>query len=466
MSEFLKYILESGIALAIFYLFYEVGLKRETCFAQNRLYLLITPILSFLLPLFNLPIYFYTENPTNTVLELSPVQMIPMESSTAGFSLAEIIIYLYLAGVILVLTKMALDFRVLSRLLDRYKSEFVKKDGIYEVSSPDFKATFSFLNYIFWKVDPNHNEEDRQRIREHEMIHVKQKHSYDVIYIKFLCAVCWFNPIIWMYKTALENTHEYLADNSVIDHEDKYSYMSLLVSEVFRDSGFDTVHHFGKSRTSRRIEMMKLKSYISDRGRFLLVLPLSMVMLLVFSFEMREMDIAELQQDNQEPKSLDITISKNPEATEEFINIEDERIEAQIEDLSININNINSEAKMEKAIELINSLNLELSASSQSEAKELPSFPGGMNAWNKYLQQNIDIPNYGKSTPPEGKVFIEFIVRKSGKVDDVKIIKGFDSKFDSESLRVIQSSPDWIPGKIEGRPTEVKMVVPVELRFS
>lgn len=466
MSEFLKYILESGIALAIFYFFYEIGLKKETCFAQNRLYLLITPILSFLLPLFNLPIYFYTENPDNAVFELSPVQIISMEYSSGGFTLAEIIIYLYLMGMIILFVKMALDYWRLSRVIDEFKKEFTKKDNIFEVSSDDFHATFSFLNYIFWKVDPTMSESDRLKIRHHELIHVRQKHSYDLIYIKILCAILWFNPVIWMYRLALENTHEFLADNSVIDQEDKYSYIRLLVSEVFRDSGFETVHHFGKSRTSKRIEMMKLKSYVSDKGRFLLVIPLSLIMLLVFSFEMRQLDINELDKEiDKDLQALDITIYKNADINREYIRIEDGKLTAQIDDLSINIENIDSRAKMDKAFELINSLNLELSVDKQSDIKKLPEFPGGMSAWNSYLKKNLSIDKNPQTEVSEKRVYIEFTVEKNGKVEGVKLIQGADQFFNEESLRVIRSSPDWIPGHIEGKPIRVKMIVPVILKL-
>lgn len=92
---------------------------------------------------------------------------------------------------------------------------------------------------------------------------------------------------------------------------------------------------------------------------------------------------------------------------------------------------------------------------------ESPEFPGGMEGWNGFLRNNLTYPTLARQKGIEGTVYITFVVNKDGSVSDANILRGIGGGCDEESLRVIQSSPNWIPGKNKGEIVRTRMRVPI-----
>ena len=99
-------------------------------------------------------------------------------------------------------------------------------------------------------------------------------------------------------------------------------------------------------------------------------------------------------------------------------------------------------------------------ADPKSEVK--PTFPGGEEAYMKYLATNIKYPKTDK--PIKGIVVVSFVVDKNGKVKDVRVVRSLNKLCDDEVVRVVSASPEWIPGKKDGKPADVKMTLPVNFR--
>lgn len=97
--------------------------------------------------------------------------------------------------------------------------------------------------------------------------------------------------------------------------------------------------------------------------------------------------------------------------------------------------------------------------------ENMPEFPGGMAALNKFLSENVRYPVVAQENGVQGRVTIQFVVEKDGSVTDVKVAKGVDPSLDKEALRVVKSMPKWIPGKQNGAPVRVKYMVPVTFRL-
>ncbi|MCH6201012.1 energy transducer TonB [Aquiflexum sp. LQ15W] len=93
---------------------------------------------------------------------------------------------------------------------------------------------------------------------------------------------------------------------------------------------------------------------------------------------------------------------------------------------------------------------------------EVPEFPGGMEGWNGFLRNNLTYPTLARQKGIEGTVYITFVVNKDGSVSDANILRGIGGGCDEESLRVIQSSPNWIPGKNKGEIVRTRMRLPVQ----
>ncbi len=92
----------------------------------------------------------------------------------------------------------------------------------------------------------------------------------------------------------------------------------------------------------------------------------------------------------------------------------------------------------------------------------MPEFPGGVNALMSYLSENITYPEQAKKDGVHGKVFISFVIEKTGKVNNVKVLRGIGEACDAEAVRVVKSMPDWKPGLSEGKPVRVQYNIPIK----
>lgn len=95
-----------------------------------------------------------------------------------------------------------------------------------------------------------------------------------------------------------------------------------------------------------------------------------------------------------------------------------------------------------------------------------PQFPGGETALASFLKENIKYPFIAQENNIQGRVICNFIVEKNGSLSQVQVIRGVDPSVDKEAVRVIESMPDWIPGKIDGKNVRVRYTLPVTFRLN
>jgi protein TonB len=98
--------------------------------------------------------------------------------------------------------------------------------------------------------------------------------------------------------------------------------------------------------------------------------------------------------------------------------------------------------------------------------EEKPEFPGGEAAMFQWISKNIKYPEIAKENGIQGKVFVQFVIGKDGKVSDVQVVRGVDPSLDKEAVRVIQSMPAWKPGKQRGKPVKVSFQLPINFKLS
>ena len=94
------------------------------------------------------------------------------------------------------------------------------------------------------------------------------------------------------------------------------------------------------------------------------------------------------------------------------------------------------------------------------------SFPGGLEAWGKYLGKTMRYPKKARKKGIEGRVFVQFIVEKDGSISNVSVVKGIGTECDQETVRVLRSSPNWIPGRDNGELERQKMIQNVLFKFN
>jgi len=98
--------------------------------------------------------------------------------------------------------------------------------------------------------------------------------------------------------------------------------------------------------------------------------------------------------------------------------------------------------------------------------ENMPVFPGGDLGLMKYIQKNVKYPPIAKEYNITGKVYVSFIVDKSGSVTNAKIVRGVDKNLDAEALRVVKSLPKYKPGKQRGKPVRVMFTIPINFTLN
>lgn len=277
MKPFLIYILQSGLCLAVFYLIYELFLKRETYFQLNRIFLVSGLLLSFLIPVFPITSPFKTP----AALINFDYAFIP-SASARGFGSADFLYVFYGIGVLVFLLRFVLQLEKLRRVVRTYGIHRLR--GAKIVAVDQLFPPFSFLNIIFINQGPS-IDADLRRILAHEQVHIRQHHTLDVLLMEIVLSLQWFNPIIWRYKKALQETHEYLADSGVIAQGfSSIKYQLLMFEQHVGTSLFEFGNNFKKSQIKRRIVMLsKIKSPKAAKLKLLLALPLAIALVLIFA---------------------------------------------------------------------------------------------------------------------------------------------------------------------------------------
>ncbi len=283
MSGLGAYLLKSGACLAIFYGFYRLVLMKDTNFALNRAFLLGSAALSLVLPLFRVPSPFFT-----TVISASSYEL-PMfagaaqaaaKARVAGAS--EVLLAVYAAGAGLMLLLFLVRLGRLALMAARCGCE--RHRGMRIVLCRRAGESFSFFNFVFLNR-ANIPEGDLDRILAHELAHVRQLHSFDILFSEILTVIQWFNPFVWPYRRSLRETHEYLADRAVIAQGCGLArYQLLIVEQHVGGRLVELASSFRTSQIKRRIAMLsKQETKGLARWKPLLILPLAMVFVLAFA---------------------------------------------------------------------------------------------------------------------------------------------------------------------------------------
>ena len=275
MNPLLHYLLESGACLLVFYLLYVLALKREKCFTYNRFYLLLTPFLAFLLPL--LEITFLPQPEPLTVFiseQLTPIaaQKAPaIKESTpfivthnAAYPVAEepvfdftfFLVFLYGAGVLFFVIRLGRELYRLHQFKRQTLGTRFYWQHIPVHKTNGLQPTFSFGNCIFWDNSQVLHATETEQIFMHEAVHVRQKHTWDILYLEFFKILFWFNPLFYFYQKFLARTHEFIADAAVL-RTNSETYSHLLVKQVLHRLNFSFGNYFNKSLVLIRLKMLK-----------------------------------------------------------------------------------------------------------------------------------------------------------------------------------------------------------------
>ena len=277
MTEFLIYQGKTAIALAVFYLFYRLLLSKETFHRFNRIVLLGTAALSFVLPLcvitirkvVTLPYTPVADEPVETVLEMATTAT---ETASAPVWPA-IICGIFVLGALTVLSMAVISIFKVKAIINSGEHQTLES-GETLVITTDNTAPFSWMKYIV--ISREDYESGYSQILTHEKAHIALRHSWDLLFVDMITALQWFNPAIWMLKSDLRALHEFEADDAVLrSGANIKEYQYLLIRKAVSKSGYSVANSFNHSTLKARITMMlNKKSSRMSVWKALYVIPL------------------------------------------------------------------------------------------------------------------------------------------------------------------------------------------------
>ena len=291
MPVLFLYILKLSISLAAVYLFYHFVLRKLTFYNWNRWYLLGYSVWSFLIAFLNIaPLFQRGLLSYSKAMKWVPVIDFYRDKSSAGKTVAAIsqsnssnwnwCFFIMITGGIVLSVRLIIQYFSFLTIRNRAQLLSESETKVYHVEADIIP--FSFGNSIFINKQL-HSLEELQEIVRHEFVHVKQKHSIDILWSELLCIVSWYNPFSWLLKRSVRQNLEFIADSKVLESGmDKKEYQYLLL-KVIGNNHFSIAPKFNFSSLKKRIAMMnKMKTARVHIVKFLFVLPLVAVLLIAF----------------------------------------------------------------------------------------------------------------------------------------------------------------------------------------
>ena len=461
MTAFLIYVLKSALVLALLVSLFMIFMSRETFHRVNRYIMLSIVFLALLLPAVNLGIespfnglgdaikeYLAAEEPEAVVGDIAidmsafdelpvlpeapldvPSVIMPVEEEPFNWLLLAAVVYF--AGVALLVVRQVVMYVQVARMIACGRVVDASMYGCKGISLRVHRGKEKPFSWFRWVVvSENDLGEGAREILIHETAHAHAGHSWDIVLADAVIIMQWFNPLAWIMKNSLKDIHEFEADEAVINSGvNAKQYQLLIIKKAVGARLYSIANSFNHSLTKKRITMMcKEKSKKWRCAKALYIVPVAAIAALAFT-TVEPVNAAESE-----------TLSKGSE----FVaNNEMETEENYVQQLP------DGDDKVYQVCE------------------NAPAFPGGTYAMYKYLADNIKYPADAKAAGKEGRVFVQFVVRKDGSVSDVSVVRSVgNASLDNEAVRVVSSMPKWSPGTQGGKPVNVQYTLPVIFKLS
>ena len=414
--QILSYLLKVSIGVTIVWLLWQAFMRRENNFALSRLFILLGVALSAILPAIAPEISLTSNSIISTQQEFYMVKLKEI-TVTAQNNGANIPWFLLGYGAISLFFAFRFN-RQLASIVALYSKANKQRNGSWVIVNHQRDIPpFSFLNLCFInkKNIPNSSIQD---VLDHEKAHFSKLHSLDIILFEILSVFQWFNPLFWQLKKRLIEVHEFQADEGVLRKRvDLYAYQESIVSLAFNGIALPIGNCFNKSLTLKRLAMMNLNE--KRKGA-------------VIRFSLSLMILGSLL--------FTIACEKAPETSE-------------LEEVVVT-------AKSEGAAEVQES---PVDGEIFHVVEKMPKFDGGdANEFRKFIAQNVVYPKVAAEQGIQGRVYVQFIITKTGNVSNVKVIRGVATSLDQAAVDVVKLSDGyWTPGYQRGEAVNVSYTFPI-----
>jgi bla regulator protein BlaR1 len=461
----IQYILECIAFQLAFLVIYDFFLKRETFFQWNRFYLIATYIVSLVLPWIKIEAlkttvpeqYFpYSEFLWNGN---SPA-VIATGTASANFQISwqEGVLY---GGMLLAAFYFGYKLYRLQQL--RAQGTIARFPNFTRVVVNNSELAFSFFKSIF--LGDKVLSREHKSIIQHELVHIKQRHSLDLVFFELMRIIGWFNPLVYVYQNRVSELHEFIAD-AHLPKTERTAHYNLLLSQVFQTQNISFVNQFyKKSLIKKRIVMLqKSKSKRIFKLKYLILMPLILGMLFYSSCSEEGVPKSE--------KSIpQMSLKERVNLLEKEIKEKDTLTGEEKGAIAKMIYNIYPQDI--KGISGVEG-NIEYEGVPFSVIDEIPIFPGCEDVedkrvcFNKMMQKHISknfrYPIEAQEKGIQGRVNIIFTIGKDGVVQNLRM-RGPDALLENEAKRIVDLLPNMKPGKQKGKEVDVPYSIPVTFKL-
>ncbi|WP_432411893.1 M56 family metallopeptidase [Rasiella sp. SM2506] len=476
----IHYILQVLLFQLLFLVVYDVFLKKETFFNYNRLYLLVTSVVSFVIPFLkieaiqqSIPQEFRVQLPavlignasettTNSLIVLDEIVL-----SQQSVSWSTITLGIYLLGIVISILFFIVKLRKLYLLKKTAKLEKLRNYTIATVPNSD--VAFTFLNTIF--LGDQLTEPQRSNILQHELVHVQQRHTLDLLFFEALRILCWFNPMVYIFQHKIQTLHEYAADRLVAS-KDKAGYYQNLLSEVFSTTKISFINTFYTSSIikNRIVMLQKSKSKKIVQLKYLLLIPAVCAMLFYTSCSNDTAETLETEANLQTEADTEVMqkINELAEAIMKKGNLTEEEERA----LKFLATEAKEGDKVYTSVDEYLTDTKETSDVPFAIIEKVPTYPGcfGNNDEMKecmakqiqaFVGENFDtkIANTVNLSGRQ-RISVQFKINRNGTVADVRA-RAAHPALEAEAIRVVSSLPKMIPGQQKGQSVGVIYALPI-----
>ena len=502
----IDFLIKSTASLAILLACYHLLLEKEKMHQFNRFFLLFGLVFSFSIPFFTIEVI---EEVTTKSLPQNGFQL--MENTTAIVQ-ESTNYWMVLLYIVYGLVTLVLLIRFITNGLQLYRRSKSNRTIDYNnaklVLLPNPTLPYTFLNTIFINQKDYENRTIENELYTHELIHVTQKHTLDILVMETLKVVFWFNPILYFYKKAIQLNHEFLADEEVVQsHNNVPFYQNLLISKANANPTYYLASNLNYSVTKKRLIMMtKTTSQSTNLLKKAALVPLFAALTFftcvktiaqvnpkktpketpqkgtnlnevwknaVFYFrdsngkiiaEKKYLELTEKERNSiPPPPPPTIKPIKQNDAKSKILKIE---MTSDGPKMSTKKSSTKSNTQYNvpppppPTVERKTKQNDVLNS---TDINDKPNYPGGMGAFYKFVGINYYISDEMAANKIKGKVYLKFIVEKDGSLNDFTVVRDIGYGTGEEAIRVLKLSPKWIPGKINDEPVRTMYSLPINI---
>jgi len=363
----------------------------------------------------------------------------------------------YLSGVMFLLMRMWYGLQQIYIMYTRGQKQ--QKNGIELVQLDSDMLPFSFFNRVFF--GRKFNEKELESVMKHELVHINQRHTYDILFVEVLKCFFWFNPIIRFYKKSLKQAHEYIADHFTTHGSLDREYIHLLLNTSMSSLQQELTNQFFNTEIKNRIDMMiRNKSAKSKLLNYILVLPTLLVVGYAFASNAvtynEENNILNLKENQMIPENnnlftLNTSLQNGYENIDDYFSILDPKQEST-----------------DKAIGLVKDktpARFYTEAETQDELPVADKEKVSLDKFLRFIYTTIKYPGDARKDKIKGLSIVEFTVGVDGKIKNVKMQKSIKSSLDAACIELIQAMNKlphaWIPAMADGKAVESKISLPI-----